>query len=248
MRMIVASRIWHVIRLIWRDECLRLLASLGGMVMFPLALTYLGFRLAQGSAELEHRYFAAGLTLAFGSNVLQTGIAILDDRFSGRLVLLRACAVSKLSYYASRTVLGVAKTIALVTILLAIGRLGGYVDATAAALAGSLFVATVAGGSLSGLAAVIAVRASTFDKGLTLLALCAVGIALMSPLYYSFEAVPRWLQPLLLLSPYTYLPPQIIAVIEGRWLPVSSMLAAALLGISFNVIGYRSFDWSCAAH
>ena len=246
MPMSPARGLWSLLKLIWADEWLRALGALATMLMFPVSMTYLAFRLARGSVELEHRYIAAGFTLALASNVLQTGAAVLDDRFSGRIDLLRTSVVTKLSYYLARVALGTLKTSVIAAAALAVGAASGYIEVTSRVVVCSLLLVLVAGSGLSGMGALVAATARTPDAGTTNLSLAAIGLALASPLYYPGAAAWPWIGPITLLSPYTHLPPQISAILTGSPMPGWNVLAMVLLASAAHVWGYRRLDWSCA--
>lgn len=234
---------WRIALLLWPGERERVMTSIGGMFLLPAAMTYLACRFPVTNEALARRYVAAGLTVALGSAMLQTGAAILEDRFSGQLDLLRTCSVHKLSYYAARMGYGALRITLLIMGALGVATGVGYVDMTTTMIASSVVVSLIASASLCGLAAAIAVRAPTFDLGQSTLAVCSVGLALVSPLYYSDSALPIWLQPLLVLSPYTTLAPQMTALLSNLPLPLTSVLGAAALGALLHVVGYKGMDW-----
>jgi ABC-type polysaccharide/polyol phosphate export permease len=151
--------------------------------------------------------------------------------------------VPKLAYYAAQVSLTVVQNVALVLGALAALWALGVAAPGATGVAAALVAGVVAGSAIGGLGAALAFAARDFDGGNTAVAIAAIGLAVASPVFYELEALPRLLQPLAWLSPFTHVAPLLRAVLAGAPVPAGSFAATLALALALNVLSYRLARW-----
>jgi len=229
----------RILKLFWAEDRRNVALPIVSALAMPLAVAYLATRLGPGGKSVD----ALGLTIAFGGAAVQVGSAVLEDRFSGRLGLLRTLPVRSRSYLAARLGLGLLEALGFALVALLVLQLVGRAILSPAALAWAVLSVAATGAGLCGIGAAIALRAPDADSGWTLVSVVLIGLALVSPVLYPESAVPAALRPILWLSPYTHAPPQLRAVLAGQAPPAFSLIGSAVLAVGFNLLAVRSLRW-----
>ncbi len=209
------------------------------------AIDYLGWMIVPGDLEDLRFWMAGSITFGLGMGGLaQVGFGILNDRFLGRLDLIRTSPVSKRAYYAAHVSVAVAEALALVLLALLLLWALGVAELTPAGLATALLAAVCAGTAIGGLGAAIAFRAMDFDAGNTIVAISALGLAAASPVFYDIAALPGPLHPLAWCSPFTHVAPLLRASLAGAAVPLAPLLATLALAAVLNAASYRLARWT----
>lgn len=242
--MSLAAETLAVLRLYWAQERAQFQFALFNSFVMPATLAYLGWMLFPDSPTRLRWWMAGSITFGLGMGGLaQVGFAVLNDRFLGRLELLRASPLSKAAYYLAQIGLAVLQAVALVTVALATFRLLGIGVLDARGLAVGAGVALCAASAIGGLGAVMASRAPDFDRGNTLVAVAALGLTMASPVFYAIQDLPLVLQPVAWLSPFTHVAPLLRALLVGAPLPGEALLGLLALAIALNGLSYRLLRW-----
>jgi ABC-type polysaccharide/polyol phosphate export permease len=238
-------RLWAaLVRLYWAQERSAIQFMLFNSFVMPGFVAYMGLMLAGDSLDDRRWWMAGSITIGLGMGGLaQVGFAVLTDRFLGRLDLIRSAPVPKLAYYAAQVSLTVVQNVALVLGALAALWALGLATPGASGVAVALVAGVVAGSAIGGLGAALAFAARDFDGGNTAVAIAAIGLAVASPVFYELEALPRLLQPLAWLSPFTHVAPLLRAVLAGAPIPATSFAATLVLALGLNVLSYRLARW-----
>jgi ABC-type polysaccharide/polyol phosphate export permease len=239
------GEVLRVLHLYWTHERRLYQFLLVNALAVPATIAYLGWRLIPDDPE-RLRWWLAG-SVAFGLGMggfAQVGFAILNDRFLGRLDLVRSAPVSKRAYLCAQVAVGVLESLALVWIALLGFAALGVAELTVAGLAAALATGLLAGAAMGGLATAIAFRAPGFDEGNTAVAMTALGLAAASPVFYDIDALPRLLHPVAWLSPFTHVAPLLRAVLAGQPPPPVPLVATGVLAVALVVAGYRLARWS----
>jgi ABC-2 type transport system permease protein len=234
-----------MLRLYWAQERGQFQFALFNSFVMPGTLAYLGLMLLPEDLDLLRWWMAGSVAFGLGMGGLgQVGFAVLNDRFLGRLDLLRTFPVARGAYYGAQIAVAVLQAVALVVVSLVALRLLEIAPLDLFTVAAGVAVAVCASVAIGGLAAALALRARDFDAGNTAVAVAALGLAAISPVFYALSDLPRWLQPLAVLSPFTHIAPLLRALLAGRPLPTGSLLATLALALLLNVVAYRLIRWS----
>jgi len=233
-----------VLRLYWACERSNIQFLAFNAFLMPATVAYMGMMIA-GAEVAEQRFWMAGaVTLGLGMGGLaQVGFAVLNDRFLGRLDLVRSSPVSKAAYYAAQVSLAVLESVMLVVVALGLLRALGIAHPGAGGVAAGLLAAVCAGSAIGGLGAVMAFRAPDFDAGNTVVGIAAIGLAVASPVFYDIDALPAVLHPVAWLSPFTHVAPLLRAVLAGEALPAGPLAATVAVAAAYNALSYRFARW-----
>ena len=235
----------HLLRLYWVQERRNFQFLLVNSFIVPATIAYLGWMLVPDHPDALRWWMAGSVTFGLGMGGLaQVGFGILNDRFLGRLDLLRSAPVSKRGYYAAQISVAVGESLALVVLALGLFALLGVAVPTWAGITTALVSAVCAGAAIGGLGAAIAFRARDFDAGNTLVAIAALGLAAASPVFYEISALPAVLQPIAWCSPFTHVAALLRAALAGAAIPLGSLAALLLLAAGIHVASYRLARWS----
>jgi ABC-type polysaccharide/polyol phosphate export permease len=233
-----------VLRLLWAQERSAFQFLLFNAFAMPVFVAYLGLMLAGGSLDQQRWWMAGSITLGLGMGGLaQVGFAVLTDRFLGRLALLRSSPISKQAYYTAHVSLAVAESLVLVLVALALLTALGIAEPGPAGVAAGALAAVCAGSAIGGLGAALAFGARDFDSGNTAVAICALGFAVASPVFYEISALPWALRPVAWLSPFTHIAPLLRAVIAGAPIPGGALAATLGIALLLNAVSYRWARW-----
>jgi ABC-type polysaccharide/polyol phosphate export permease len=233
-----------LLRLYWAQE-----RSMIGFLFFnafamPAFVAYMGFMLAGGSLAEQRWWMAGSVTLGLGMGGLaQVGFAVVNDRFLGRLDLLRCSPVSKRAYYAAQISLAVLESLVLVLVALALLALLGIAQPGPGGVLAGVIAALCAGSAIGGLGAVLGFGAPSFESGNTAVAIAAIGLAVASPVFYEPAALPWLARPIAWLSPFTHIAPLLRAAIAGAPIPLAPLAATLALALALNVASYRLARW-----
>lgn len=239
------AEVLRVLHLYWTNERRLYQFLLVNAFLVPAAIAYLGWRLVPDDPE-RLRWWLAG-SVAFGLGMggfAQVGFAILNDRFLGRLDLIRSSPVSKRAYLVAQLAVGVLEALALIVLALLAFAALGVAELTPAGCAAAIATALFGGIAIGGLATLIAFRARDFDGGNTRIAITALGLAGASPVFYDIHALPWVLHPVAWLSPFTHIAPLLRAVLAGQPPPLVPLIGTAALAIALNAAAHRFARWS----
>jgi ABC-type polysaccharide/polyol phosphate export permease len=211
--------------------------------VLPSCLAYLGARMIDSPNGLR-TWLSASIALALGLGpVSQVGFSTYYDRFSKRILLLRLMPVPKYSYVVSYLLYATVQCILIVVVSITTFWALGYGRFTLPGLASGLTAAFCAGASLGGLGMMLTFRAANMDSARAQISIAAGGLALVSPVFYSVDALPTIVQPLAWLSPFTSIAILIRASIEGSGAPMSAVGGSLVLTIVFVAISYFAIPW-----
>lgn len=238
------THVGHLFRLYWLQERSNFQYMLFNAVVLPGMMCYLGLRVA-GDAPAEQVWWISGaLTMGLGMTAMsQTGFAILNDRFAGRLAVLRTSPVPKLAYYLTHVGLAVAESVALVVVALGLLRLLGLSALTVAGFATAVAAAVCAGSALGGLGAALATRAVDFPTGGDNVALAGYALTFVSPVFWDAAGLPLPVRLVTWISPFTHVADLMRAVVAGAALPGAALGATLAMAALFNVVSYRLVRW-----
>jgi len=104
-------------------------------------------------------------------------------------------------------------------------------------------VAVLTAVSLSGLALVISTRTPTWEVGNMLGSVVGIFVALMSPIYFPASRLPDWMEPLALLSPYTYAADALNSILSGQAGFFDEMAILAAITVASLCIGIAGMRW-----
>lgn len=240
-----AAEVGHLLHLYWVQERRTLQFMIVNSFLVPGTIAYLGWMLVPDDPVALRHWMAGSIAFGLGMGGLaQVGFGILNDRFLGRLDLIRTSPISKRGYYAAQITLAVGVALLLISVSLLLLALLGVARLTPAGVTSALLTAVCAGTSIGGLGAVIAFRARDFDLGNTLVAISALGLAAGSPVFYDIDALPRLLHPLAWASPFTHIAPLLRATLAGAEVPIAPLAATLLLAVVLNAASYRYSRWS----
>jgi ABC-type multidrug transport system permease subunit len=233
----------HVFRLYWAQERGNLAFLLEALLM-PAMLVYLGMMIVADDPEGRRFWMAGSLTFSLGLEGLgQVGHGILDDRFRGRLRLIRTSPITKRAYLGGQLSVAVLQSILIVIAGLTAFSLLGVAEPTGSGIAWAILAGACAGGAIGTLAAVIALGVRSVETGTTAIGIASIALSVASPVFYSLDAVPALLRPLAWLSPFTHVAPLVRAVLAGAPVPLASLAAIVALTVLFAAVGSRWVRW-----
>ena len=211
--------------------------------IFPVAGFYLGARLL--SSPSDRVLVVAGfltLGLSMGGTFL-VGFSVLEDRFLGRLELLRSTPLRANSYHVSYVLLAVLQNMLFVLIALLTLHVLGLSKLGATMLFAGVLSAIAAGAAVGGLAILVGTWVPHLQEGNAILSLVALALPLSSPILYEESSLPRPLWYLIQLSPFTHIAEMFRSLIsEGRVSP-SSWLATGVVAMAYYVATARYAKW-----
>ena len=211
----------------------------------PATVAYLGWMIVPGALDDLRWWMAGSITFGLGMGGLaQVGFGILNDRFLGRLDLIRSSPVSKAAYYGAQISVAVGEALALGVLALLLLWALGVAILTPVGVLVAVLAALCAGTAIGGLGAAIAFRARDFDVGNTIIAICALGLAAVSPVFYDIAVLPSLLQPLAWCSPFTHIATLLRAALAGNPIPTEALIVTLVLSAALNIISYRLARWS----
>lgn len=216
--------------LLGRKELGNLVAYAANSAVLPLAICYSAFMLNPGAVAEQRQWLVSGIVVACGMTSLTIVCgAIVNDRLNGAARLLRSQSVSPVDYLGA---------------CLGWGVLLGFI---AASLGASVMIATgltragwstlpyfivtmLAGGlALSSLGVALAMLVRNPAEADVAVTLAGLILSVVSPLFYPLSALPAWIRPLALLSPYTHLGRLGVELAEARTPSIPSLCALALI-------------------
>ena len=100
-----------------------------------------------------------------------------------------------------------------------------------------------AGSSVGSLGAIIGLRATDYDQGNMLVAVTAVGFALVSPVFYALDRLPRPLQFVAMLSPLTHATTLLRTMVDGDPVSLGTLMLIGILAFVYNIASYRMLRW-----
>jgi len=220
-----------LLRIFLKDEYAQFHYLFFNAFILPVTVAYFAVCVSTNMEE-RLRVVAGGITTGLGmSAILQVGFSVLQDRFRGRLIVLRTLPVRMSSYYIAHILIGVFASIWLIAVALTLSvvlNLRSHVDARAVFWA--ILVAVTLGVSMGSCGAVLSLVAPSFESGSAFLSVAAVSLASVSPVFYSARRLPRILFYLVQPSPYTHAAPLIRAIMNGSRIGLSEPLT--MIGFS----------------
>lgn len=234
----------HLVNLFGAQERGKFQGLLFNGFALPALMAYLGERTITGVESLR-AWLAGSIVLALGMNgIAQAGYTALVDRFANRLALLRSAPVPKEAYYAALVVVAILESLIIVVAGLVLFGAAGVATLTVAGSAAGVLGAVAAGAALAGIGAAIAFRVRDFDTGNAAISIAALGLALVSPVLYSVDALPAPLRLVAWLSPFTYLTPLLHAALAGAPPPAWAVAGCLIQSIVVNVACLRWLPWT----
>jgi ABC-type multidrug transport system permease subunit len=230
-------------RLFWAEDRTQYMLIVLTVLSVPLTLAYLASRVLPASDAGGPAVTSMALTFAFMTGLTQVGTGVVQDRFTGRLAMLRTLCTDKTSYLLSRSGLGVAECMAIAGLTWVTAIVSGLTAPGARSLWTVLAVAATGGASMSALGVCLAAHARDRSSGWALVSVTGMLLALLSPVLYREAALPLWLRPLAWLSPYTHIRPQLDAVFAAQPIPWARTFVCLLQALGFGVWAHRSLQW-----
>jgi ABC-type polysaccharide/polyol phosphate export permease len=235
---------YFLTQLLWKQERSDLRLAVFNSLILPLTLFYYGTRLhGERPAELA-QFMAGAVTMSLAMAAMsQVGITIVSDRFSGRLTTLVYVSRSRLAYFLARNVIAVVQGV-LVTSgsLLVLGWIG-VAQVTPVALATAAFAGAFGALAIGGLGAVIGIRARSAEGGEAALAISAIALSLVTPVFYSVSDSAPWIQALAMLSPLTSVSSVMASLLRGEPPATGAIVGTAVSALAWTALAYRKFEW-----
>ncbi len=202
----------------------------------PLPMFYAFRAIAPDDAETVRRLLAG--TIVFGvafATAMLVGQNVLAQRFLGTLKLLITMPVSKIAYLTGTLLYTSITGCFSVAFLLAFGLVAGIDMNPTWGLIPILLLTVL---SLSGLTIFVLSFAPSLQIGNILATLLAIGLVIISPVYYTAESAPllqRWLG---VISPMRYAADGISASLGGGediWFEIAVLAAYSLVSMSLGI-------------
>lgn len=234
-----------ILRLYWVQDRVGVLFMAFHAAILPILVFYFAFRVASGHGQFLARLLAGGMASGAGIGVISAvGYGMLADVQLGRLALLSAAGVDKVSYYAAHLVSALA--LGLLSMAFGLGLLSGLgiVMMDAGQVAAAVVVALTTGAASCGLGALVAAIARDLATGRESLSLASAGLAFLSPVFYREADLPLILRALTWASPFTHAANLDRAIISGSALPMANLVAIVAIAVVLNVIAFRRLRWS----
>lgn len=213
-------------------------------VLVPTVIFYLAFMIAPDRPDVLRVWIVGGIVISLAMVCLnQVGFAVLFDRFTGRLSLLRTSAITKQSYLAVQLfyAIGLALIMAFVGVaLLVYADLMSFLWPQVLLIAG---VAVLSGVAVGALGALVAVWAPSQSAGDSVLALAGLGLAYLSPVFYALSSLPVPLQWVAYLSPFTHVRQTLGQVVTGAPIDLFHIAALSILAVIYVVLALRLMRW-----
>ncbi|MGC9072434.1 MAG: ABC transporter permease [Acidilobus sp.] len=215
-----------------------LAVSLFYMVLFPVAMIFaLGF-LVRG----PYVYYLVSGTITF--QVALTGLLMVPsslgvDREAGRLSLMISAGVPPWAYAVTASLVNNLMAIGSALIVVGVASAMRYLSVTplgVALLVPALIVSTFQG-SMIGLAMAARIRNWRLLQQVDQIA--AFGLTFFAPVYFPLALVPKYLLPLVMMEPTTYVAQAVRLSLTGSPLSLAWDLAALLYGLIFGALATR---------
>jgi ABC-type multidrug transport system permease subunit len=217
------------------------LPFLAGALLFPLPMLFLARYLTPEGVAVGPRLIAGSMVFSVGLATVQGLTAWLNnDRFTYRLALIRSYPVHRVSYAAGMLLTATGRAVLGACLLLLFAPAFG-IDIHLSVW--FLPVAVLTAVSLSGLALVISTRTPTWEVGNMLGSVVGIFVALMSPIYFPASRLPDWMEPLALLSPYTYAADALNSILSGQAGFFDEMAILAAITVASLCIGIAGMRW-----
>lgn len=212
-------------------------------LIFPLMGFYLAARLVPSPSD-RILVIAGFLTLGLSmGGIFLVGFSVLEDRFLGRLELLRSTPARAQSYHLSYVLLAVLQNLLFILVALVTLHLLGSLELDSAMLMGGVFSAVAAGAAVGGLAILVGTGVPEFQLGNAILALTGLALPLSSPILYEAASLPSPLWYLIQLSPFTHIGEMLRALISDGRVAASSWLTTSLLALACYAATARLARW-----
>lgn len=217
------------------------------LVLFSAIFGHMNFGL--GHAHLSGTTYYLANQIGFGTvdaAFMTMAVSLVMSRESGVFKRRRATAQPAWVVVASRALVGAITALALIVVLLAIGRLVYSASIPLRALPGLILtslVGTIAFGSL-GFAAAGLVRTAEAAQP-TVMAL-ALPLFFVSGVFVPWMIVPHWLQAIANVFPVRHLANAVLACLasSGTVLKLGDLGVVALWGAAGLVVAVRRFSWA----
>ncbi len=233
-----------VARLILSHERGNFQFQLFNAFVYPATIAYMGWMMVGESPELLRTWMAGSVCMGLGmSGFAQAGFGVVTDRFTGRMGLLRCMPISRGAYLAAQVGAVVAVSLALVCSALLLFAALGVAKLSAASFTGGVLGAVGAGASVGALGALLGFWARDFDSGNTTVAMAALGMALVSPVFYDVGELPLLLQPVAWLSPFTGIAAVLRSAVDGSALPLGALAWTLASAFLWAGLSYRRIEW-----
>ncbi|HEU4729890.1 MAG TPA: ABC transporter permease [Kofleriaceae bacterium] len=235
---------YFLTQLLWKQERADLRLAVFNSLVLPLTLFYYGTRLHAGNPSELAQFMAGAVTMSLAMAAMsQVGITIVSDRFSGRLTTLVYVSRSRLAYFVARNVIAVVQGV-LVTVgsLIVLGWIGvaqiAPVALGTAALAGALGAMAI-----GGLGAVIGIRARSAEGGEAALAISAIALSLVTPVFYSVSDSAAPVQAIAMLSPLTSVSSVMASLLRAEPPATGALIGMIVSALVWTALAYRKFEW-----
>ena len=225
-----------------------LLAALGFPAVMYMFASAVGDQAGQGTSDQHRLRFLAG-SIVFSVSMTAVswlGYLLLENRFTGRLRLFATLPLAPSSYVLGILVFALVQSAVGTITLLGAARLYGVRTAIALPLGAvqlaAVIILTVL--CVSGIAVIIAARATSFSEGALLTDALGAGLVFLAPIYFPPDALPRALQLASTLLPTTYAARAVRTALAGSSqigvdVLVLSGMALVALGVGFRVMRWR---------
>jgi hypothetical protein len=213
------------------------LAFAGASLVLPACGCYAAFMIAADDPATLHRWVAGSLVLALGlASLAHVCMAMAQDRHGGALALLRPLALGRGAHLASYLVLGVVLALIVAGCAAVLLVATGLEEASPVLVARLGLSAVLGGFSLGALGAAIGAHAPSIGASDVGAGAASIGLVLLSPVFYSQDALHPMLKAITWTSPYTHLAKLMPHSADATSLPMSSVLSLALFGSVASVV------------
>jgi ABC-type multidrug transport system permease subunit len=236
------TRVPALLGALLRHEAAQIQFVLANALLAPGALFYFGTRLSDGAAARQG-WLAGALALGVGITAASSaGFALVEDRFRGRLALLKALPIRRRDYLGALLALAALEGAAAGLGAGALLALTGA-DPSAVLWVGSFGVCVLTALALAGVAAAAAARPATYDASVSAVLAVSIVAAFASPTLYPSSALPEWLRAVAWLSPYTHAA-DALRTLAASGTPAPSVAAALLISTAgWTALAARWLRW-----
>jgi ABC-type multidrug transport system permease subunit len=212
------------------------------VVIFPLAMLFFARGVQPAGSGLDTRLIAGSMVFSLGiSTVNAMAQTLLMERFNHQLQILVVAPVHRVSYALGALGFGAARGAAgALAVLLAAPLMGFDIEIGVWLLPIALLTAL----SMAGMSLVIGTWSPDLMAGNLLAQVCGILVVMLSPVYFSLERLPGWLQGPAQLSPYTHAADAFQGSLSGG-APAGDVAVLALItavSISLGIAGMRWRD------
>lgn len=209
-------------------------------LFLPMSMMFFASRLAPPDAPLLPRLVAGAMVFSFGISVVNSlAQTLVQERFNKQLQLLVVSPVNRVSY--AMGALGVGALIGVVSsaVILGMAPLFGF-DISLSVWIAPIALLTAA--SMVGVSLLIGTWAPTQQTGGMMANFVGILISLLSPIYFSIERLPEWLQWVARLSPYTHAAQAFDEALQGSLPGLEIAILAAISAVTLTV-GIKAMRW-----